>query len=95
MEQKKDAKVKERMLSLVLNVVYHGKLQAHVSGEIHRSIGWACQWLKRYDEDGVEGLKDIPKRGRPTELPAEVEYRLKTILKASNTGWTTTSRLKG
>lgn len=84
----KDVKVKERML-LVLNVVYNGKLAAHVSKEIHRSRGWACQWLKRYKQEGIEGLKDIPKSGRPTELSLDVEYKIKTILKESNEGWTT------
>jgi hypothetical protein len=42
----KDVRVKERML-LVLNVVYYGKIAAHAR-EIHKSKGWACQWLKRY-----------------------------------------------
>ncbi len=58
-----DAKVKERML-LVLNVVYYNKIAAHVVRDIHRSKGWASQWLKRYREDGIEGLKDKPKGGR-------------------------------
>lgn len=85
----KDAKVKERM-QLVLNVVYHGKVAAQVAErEIHRSRSWACRWLKRYEEYGIEGLKDIPKGGRPTELSAEIVYKIKTILKESNQGWTT------
>ncbi|MDN5845779.1 MAG: winged helix-turn-helix domain-containing protein [Candidatus Nitrosocosmicus sp.] len=84
----KDAKVKERML-LVLNVVYHGKVAAQVAREIHRSRSWACQWLKGYDKQGMDGLKDIPKNGRRTELPVEIEYKIKTILKESNQGWTT------
>jgi putative transposase len=84
----KDVKVKERML-LVLNVVYNGKLAAHVASEIHRSRSWACQWLKRYIQEGMDGLKDIPKSGRPTELSVDVEYKIKSILKESNQGWTT------
>ena len=84
----KDVRVKERML-LVLNVVYYGKVAAQVAREIHRSRSWACQWLKRYDRQGLDGLKDIPKSGRPTELPEEIEYEIKTILTDSNQGWTT------
>lgn len=84
----KDVKVKERML-LVLNVVYHGRIAAHVAKDLHRSRSWACQWLKRYDRQGLDGLKDIPKSGRPIELPLEVEYEIKTILTDSNQGWTT------
>ncbi len=84
----KDVKVKERML-LVLNVVYHGRIAAHVAKDLHRSRSWACQWLKRYDRQGLDGLKEIPKSGRPTELPEEIEYEIKTILTDSNQGWTT------
>jgi len=43
-----DAKTKERML-LVLNVVYHGKVAAHVARDLHRNRSWACVWLKRYE----------------------------------------------
>ena len=83
----KDVKVKERML-LVLNTVYHGKVAAQVSKDIHRSRSWACQWLKRYDNEGISGLKDRPKSGRPG-LSVEIEHKIKTILKESNSGWTT------
>lgn len=74
---------------LVLNVVYHGRIAAHVAKDLHRSRSWACQWLKRYDRQGLDGIKDIPKSGRPTELPEEIEYEIKTILTDSNQGWTT------
>jgi transposase len=84
----RDATIKERML-LVLNVVYYGKVAAHVAKDIHRSKGWTTYWLKRYDEEGMEGLKDRPKSGRHPELPKEIEYRIKTTLRESNQGWTT------
>jgi putative transposase len=84
----RDAKTKERML-LVLNVVYYGKIAAHVAREIHKSKGWASQWLKRYKEKGLEGFQDKIKGGRHPKVSRQVEYRIKTILKESNTGWTT------
>jgi putative transposase len=84
----KNVKVKERML-LVLNVVYNGKVAAHVARTLHKSKGWASQWLKRYREEGLEGLKDRPKKGRRPEMSLEVEYEIREILKESNTGWTT------
>jgi transposase len=37
----------------------------------------------------LDGLKDIPKSGRPKELPEEIEYEIKTILTDSNQGWST------
>ena len=74
---------------LVLNVVYYGKIAAHVARTLHKSKAWATQWLKRYREEGTEGLKDRPKSGRRPELPSEIEYEIIEILKDSNTGWTT------
>ena len=57
--------------------------------EIHKSKGWASQWLKRYREKGLEGLNDRLKGGRHPKVSRQVEYRIKTILKESNTGWST------
>ena len=85
----KDARAKERML-LVLNVVYYGKVAAHVARGIHKSKGWASQWLKRHREEGLEGLTDRPKGGRHPQVSRQAEYRIKAILKESNhQGWTT------
>ena len=67
-------KTKERIL-LVLNVVYSGKISAQVAKDLRRSKSWACEWLKRYDKEGIEGLKTRPKSsGRPTELFEEVMH---------------------
>ncbi len=85
---KQDAKTRERML-LVLNVVYHGMVAAHVARDLHRNRTWACVWLKRYGKEGIEGLQNKPKIGRPPELSDETSYKIKTILKESNSGWTT------
>ena len=74
---------------LVLNVVYHGKISAQVSRDLHRSKSWASVWLKRYDKEGIEGLKTRPKCGRPTEIPKEVVYQIKQELQESIQGWTT------
>jgi putative transposase len=83
-----DVKTKERML-LVLNVVYHGKVSAQVARDLHRCKAWACEWLKRYYKEGIEGLKTRPKCGRPTEISKEVVYQIKQELKESKQGWTT------
>ena len=42
---------------LVLNVVYQGKVSAQVARDLHRSKAWASDWLKRYDKEGINGLK--------------------------------------
>ncbi|MER5174304.1 MAG: helix-turn-helix domain-containing protein, partial [Candidatus Nitrosocosmicus sp.] len=83
-----NVKTKEMML-LVLNFVYHSMIAAQVARDLHRNRTWACVWLKRYDKEGLEGLKNKPRTGRPSELSEEVICRIKTILKESNQGWTT------
>src|SRR3982750_675960 len=74
---------------LVLNVVYRGKVSAQVARDLHQSKSWASGWLKRYDKEGIEGLKTRQKSGRPSELTEEISYQIKKELKESNQGWTT------
>jgi putative transposase len=83
-----DADVKERML-LVLNVVYDKHIPAQVARDLHRSRTWASDWLKRYREEGIEGLRDKSKSGRPPEIPQEIVYKIKSKLSSSKQGWTT------
>ena len=83
-----DAKTKERML-LVLNVVYNNIIPAHATKDLHRSRAWASDWLKRYDKEGIEGLKDRTKSGRPTEIPEEIELPNKERTTRYKQGWTT------
>ena len=83
-----DVKTKERML-LVFNVVYQSMVVAHVARDLHRCKAWASNWLKRYDKEGIDGLKDRTKSGRPTEIPEEISYQIKQELSISKQGWTT------
>ncbi len=83
-----NADVKERML-LVLNVTYDKQIPAQVARDLHRSRTWASDWLKRYREEGIEGLKNRSKSGRPPEIPQEIAYKIKSQLSSSKQGWTT------
>ena len=87
-KRESDAGVKERML-LVLNIVYDKHIPAQVAIDLHRSKTWASDWLKRYREENIEGLKNRSKSGRPPEIPQEIAYRIKTQLSSSKEGWTT------
>ena len=69
-------------------MVYQGKISAQVARDLHRSKSWASDWLKRYDKEGIEGLKTRPKSGRISKLSEEVVYQIKKELKESNNqGW--------
>jgi len=87
-KRESDAGVKERML-LVLNVVYDKRISAQVARDLHRSRPWASDWLKRYRKEGIEGLKNRPKSGRPPDIPEEIVYKIKKELSSSKQGWTT------
>ena len=88
-----DTYVKERML-LVLNVVYDKQIPAQVARDLHRSRTWASDWLKRYREEGIEGLKNRTKNGRPPDIPEETVYEIKNELASSKQGWTTKQQVE-
>jgi putative transposase len=81
-------KVKERLL-LVIKIEYDHIIPAYASDELHRSRPWGLYWLKRYREEGIDGLKNRPKSGRPPDIPREVVYEIKNELASSKQGWTT------
>jgi transposase len=56
-----------------------GELQS-VYNTTHRSI---CSWVKRFNAEGVEGLKDRPRSGRPSRLSGAAKAELKqAVLKS-------------
>ena len=87
-KRESDPNVKERLL-LVLKVEGDGMIPARVAKELHRSRTWASDWLVRYDKEGIKGLKNKPKSGRPPKLPEEIALKIKRKLKESKQGWST------
>ena len=66
-KKENDPKVKERLLQII-KVREDKQIPFRVAEEMHRSNPWVSDWLKRYDKEGIEGLKDRTKSGRPSEL---------------------------
>ena len=62
-----DPNVKERLL-LVIRVRDDGVVSSCVAGELHRTKPWASKWLKRFEAEGIDGLKDRPRSGRPGSI---------------------------
>jgi transposase len=80
-----DPKVKVRLL-LIIKVREDNQIPFRVVKEMHRSNPWASDWLKRYDKEGLKGLKDRTKAGRPPELSKDMVYQIKKELSNSNQG---------
>jgi putative transposase len=55
--------------------------------ELHRSIAWAYKWLRRFDKEGLEGLNDKPRSGRPSDIPQEKLSKIRTELSENPSGW--------
>ena len=87
-KKKTNLKVKERLL-LVIKVRHDSIIPAYAADELHRSRPWGLYWLKRYGEEGIEGLKDRTKSGRPPDISSEVIYEIKNELVSRKEGWTT------
>jgi len=83
-----DASVKERLL-LIIRVSFDKQHIKTVALELHRSRAWAYKWYKRYSDEGLEGLRDKPRSGRPSFMDEEKIVKIRTELSTSNTEWDT------
>lgn len=82
----RDADVKERIL-LVRRVITDKQHIESVAQELHKSRAWAYKWYKRYNDKGLDGLKDKPRSGRPPLVEHDLMIKIRKELEDSNTGW--------
>lgn len=86
-KNERDADVRERIL-LIRRVRIDKKEAASVAeDELHRSRWWAYKWLKRYDNNDLEGLKNKHRSGRPPEVSEETSAMIKKELSENKSGW--------
>ena len=81
-----NANVRERIL-LVRRIMSDDQDIRMVSKELHRSIAWAYRWLRRFDKEGLEGLKNKPRSGRPPDVPQEKISKIRSELSENPSGW--------
>jgi putative transposase len=82
-----NANIKERIL-LVKRVRYDKQEVANTAEtELGKTRTWAYKWLHRFDKDGLEGLQDKKRTGRPPDVSKEVMVKIRKELADSNTGW--------
>lgn len=83
-----DVRIKERLL-LIVRIFSDKEHIESVAKEMHRSRAWAYKWYKRYNDEGLAGLGDKPRSGRPSFMDEEDIIKIRQELSASNTGWDT------
>ena len=86
-KKEKVANIKERIL-LVRRVKIDKQEAASVAEhELNRSRWWAYKWLHRFDKEGLDGLKDKERSGRPPDVPKDTMINIRQELEDSNSGW--------
>ena len=81
-----DGCVKERIL-LVIRVSVDKQHIESAAQERHRSRAWAYKWYKRYNDEGIEGLRDRHRSGKPSVVSTDTKEKIKQELSDSNIGW--------
>ena len=66
--KKENSKVAVRMLA-VLMILKDGKELEHTTKTLHRCTNWVRKWVNRFEVDGLDGLYDHPRSGRPRTIP--------------------------
>jgi len=84
--QESNPDVRERIL-LVRRIAEDKQHIVNVAKELHRCRAWAYKWYRRYNDYGLQGLKDKAKTGRPPTVPKDVMVKIRKELADSNTGW--------
>ena len=85
-KQESNPDVRERIF-LVRRIVEDKQHIVNVAKELHRCRAWAYKWYKRYNDDGLQGLKDRTRSGRPPDVPKDAMLQIRQELADSNTGW--------
>ena len=63
----KNYKVRTRMVAVRMVLVCNMTVEETANLQVHCPT-WVRDWLRRYDEGGLEGLRDLPRCGRPRRI---------------------------
>ena len=62
---------RDRFRAQIVLLRLEGKSETEVARALGCSLGAVCKWSKRFDREGMAGLKDASGRGRKALLPSE------------------------
>ncbi len=69
-KKEKDHKVRTRMVAARMARVLNMSVEETANLQVHCPT-WVRDWLRRYDEGGFEGLRDLPRCGRLRRIPSD------------------------
>ena len=85
--REKDPKVRERLL-MVMGVL-DGKTTRRVAADLRCPQPNIVYWKRRFEDEGLEGLNDKPRSGRPPKVASWKLTRIKTLIEKKQC-WTAT-----
>ena len=74
-KKEKNPRVAARMLAVHMVYVREKSVSA-TAADLMRTDKWVYDWLKRFDAGGLDGLRDLPKSGRPANVPRTTMDRI-------------------
>ena len=89
--RERNPKVKERIL-MVMGVL-DGKTTRQVAAHLHCPQPNIVYWKRRFEQEGLNGLKDKPRSGRPPKVASWKLERVKTLVEKKQC-WTATEVMK-
>ena len=83
----KDGEVRSRVL-LMLRVMVDHVRPAHAVRELHRTRAWATKWIRRFEAEGLEGLRTRERSGRPPKMSQATMAAVGRAVTGNPAGWT-------
>jgi transposase len=77
---KTNAEIRDRIRAVVFAI--SGKTAPWIADRLGYSPRWPQRWVKRYNENGLDGLRDSPREGQPMKLNEEQILWLQNRLEA-------------
>jgi len=84
--REKNGEVKARIL-LVLRVEVDCVRSAQAARELHMTRAWASKWVRRFQEEGLDGLKTRKRSGRPPKIPSRILMKVRRKITKRPDGW--------
>ena len=66
-KKEKDIRIKVRMVAVNM-VVFNNESIAHTADLLMQCPDWVSSWVKHFREEGLEGLRDLPRIGWPPKV---------------------------